>query len=82
MSERVWDFGFSLEDEDFVPPAKAEKIEADQKKLEEVVNMVLPLLNNLMKSPEKPTIYWPNRVEKVTAFKLALLEVAGMEIND
>ena len=43
-------------------------------KLKEVENMILPLLYNLMKNPEKAYINWPNRetiikkqIEKITA---------------
>jgi len=78
---RDFDFGFSLEDEDFVAPAKKEEIaglQDSESRLNEVVEMILPLLNNLMASPEKPTIYWPNRSEKVEEFKSKLLEAAGM----
>jgi hypothetical protein len=34
-------------------------------KLIEVEGMIIPLLNNLMKNPEKEFIKWPNRVEKI-----------------
>jgi phosphatidate phosphatase PAH1 len=30
-------------------------------KLQEVENLIMPLLNNLMKNKEKEYIYWPNR---------------------
>jgi len=30
-------------------------------KLQEVENLILPLLNNLMKNKDKEYIYWPNR---------------------
>ncbi len=42
--------------------------------LKEVEGLILPLLYNLMKNPEKPIINWPNReaiikkqIEKITA---------------
>jgi len=79
---REYDFGFSLEDENFVAPAKKEEIEGLQDtetRLKNVVEMIMPLLNNLMTSPEKPTIYWPNRVEKVSEFKKQLLSEAGLD---
>jgi len=90
--KREWDFGFSLVDEDFVAPTKAQEIEArtsqlDQTakeietRLNDVVSMILPLLNNLMKDPEKPTIYWPNRVEKVREFRDALIKVSGLPLE-
>ena len=31
-------------------------------------NMVVPLLQNLMKDPEKSYIFWPNRVVKIKDF--------------
>jgi len=83
MNERSkFDFGFSLEDENFMAPAKQEEIQGLQDaevRLKNVVDMILPLLNNLMASPEKPTIYWPNRSEKVEEFKKQLLDEAGLE---
>lgn len=40
-----------------------------QAKLEGLVKMVMPLLNNLMTEPSKEYIYWPDRVEKIKKFK-------------
>jgi hypothetical protein len=34
-------------------------------KMAEVENMILPLLTNLMKNPQKEYIHWPNRAEKL-----------------
>jgi hypothetical protein len=31
-------------------------------------DMIMPLLNNLKKNPEKDIIHWPNRAEKIDAF--------------
>ncbi len=31
-------------------------------------SMIMPLLNNLMKNPEKDTILWPNRDKKIKEF--------------
>ena len=50
-------------------------VEADvATKLKEVEDLILPLLYNLMKNPEKEYIHWPNRtpiidnqIEKITA---------------
>lgn len=48
--------------------------EKHKSKLKELENLILPLLYNLMKNPEKPIINWPNRetvikkqIEKITA---------------
>ena len=37
--------------------------------------MMMPLLNNLAKNPEKEYIYWPNRIDKLEAFRDKLREV-------
>jgi hypothetical protein len=34
-------------------------------KLKELEQLVVPLLVNLMKNPEKEYIYWPNRTDKI-----------------
>jgi hypothetical protein len=39
-----------------------------QTKLETLRDMIMPLLNNLAKDPEKEYILWPNRAEKIAAF--------------
>jgi hypothetical protein len=39
-----------------------------QTKLEALYKLIMPLLMNLKKNPEKEYIYWPNRAEKVTEF--------------
>ena len=33
--------------------------------LKELEQLVVPLLVNLMKNPEKEYIYWPNRTDKI-----------------
>jgi hypothetical protein len=37
-------------------------------KLHGLRNMIMPLLNNLAKDPEKEYILWPDRSEKIKAF--------------
>lgn len=39
-----------------------------QTKLEALRDMIMPLLNNLAKGPDKEYILWPNRAEKIEAF--------------
>ena len=36
-------------------------------KMQAVEKLILPLLQNLMKNPEKPYILWANRAERITA---------------
>jgi hypothetical protein len=52
----------------------AEKITSKEKLLK-VENLIVPLLNNLMKNPEKEYIKWPNRVEKIQAQIQKILEI-------
>lgn len=75
-----FDFGFSLVDEselDVVQQAQEQIITASQtsEKIDTLFNMIMPLLNNLAKNPEKEYIYWPNRVDKIEAFRDKLREV-------
>jgi len=37
-------------------------------KVQGLRKMIMPLLNNLMKNPEKDTIVWPNRDKTIKAF--------------
>ena len=67
------DFGFTFEEssdiiQDELTKAKYDLalVKSSLYKLQEMIN---PLLDNLMKDPEKTTINWPNRVEKVQQFK-------------
>ena len=46
-----------------------------EKKLEEIENLVLPLLVNLTRNPEKEFIKWPNRAESVQGHINKILEV-------
>ena len=55
------DFGFTFGDS-----KDPEKYTAD--KLQGLRDMIMPLLNNLMKNPEKDTILWPNREKKIKEF--------------
>lgn len=73
-----FDFGFSLVDEtELEAVQEAQQVVASTskvatvtaEKIDKLYNMVMPLLNNLAKNPEKEYIYWPNRVEKIEAFR-------------
>jgi hypothetical protein len=46
--------------------AEKEKLETEVKsKLVELEQLIMPLLVNLMKNPDKEYIYWPNRQDKI-----------------
>jgi uncharacterized protein Yka (UPF0111/DUF47 family) len=79
-----FDFGFFAVDETELEAvqqttAKAESAEKNvltlQEKCDTLYNMVMPLLNNLAKNPEKDYIYWPNRLSKIEQFRDKLDEV-------
>jgi hypothetical protein len=85
------DFGFSLVDEDEIKQqetalvAEKEKViqgkivllDSTQEKLDGLVKMIMPLLDNLAKNPEKTHILWPNRVDKIKEFKEKILTYVG-----
>jgi hypothetical protein len=61
------DFGFTAATEEelaepLVSDVRAATVEELKSKLLEVEKMIMPLLVNLMKNPEKEYIKWPNRV--------------------
>jgi len=76
------DFGFSLVSEQELKKHEEElrrKVEEQSKivvktaidnqaKLQGLRDMVMPLLNNLSKDPDKTYILWPDRAEKMKAF--------------
>jgi hypothetical protein len=55
------DFGFTFADSNEIQQQTQDKVEGLRK-------MIMPLLNNLMKNPEKDTIVWPNRDKTIKAF--------------
>jgi hypothetical protein len=58
------DFGFTFADSTEIQA----KVENTENKLEGLRAMIMPLLNNLMKNPEKDTILWPDREKKIKQF--------------
>ena len=73
-----FDFGFSAMDADELEAVQEVKAEAQsasatasdlEDRFNKLYNMVIPLLNNLKKNPEKDYIYWPNRLERVESFE-------------
>ena len=76
------DFGFSAVSEDELKE-RERKLQTDlqqrssqlddvtksyQQKLEQLYKLIMPLLINLQKNPDKEYIFWPNRAEKVKEF--------------
>lgn len=58
------DFGFTFTDSSEIQT----KVAATEDKLAGLRKMIMPLLKNLMKNPEKDTIVWPNRKQKIEEF--------------
>lgn len=61
------DFGFTAVDESEVADPIVTEVASSaqnttQQKLQSLEKLILPLLVNLMKNPEKEYIHWPNRV--------------------
>lgn len=65
MSEDIDDFGFTFSDTNEIHAQSRALVED---KVQGLRKMIIPLLNNLKKNPEKDTIVWPDRVKKIDAF--------------
>jgi len=65
MNEEEWDFGFTSEDE-----LKVEVSTQVNDKAATIRDMIMPLLNNLKKNPDKDIIKWEgkSRVKQIDAF--------------
>ena len=65
MNEEEWDFGFTSEDE-----LKVEANVNDKAIAIELRNIIMPLLNNLKKNPDKDIIKWEGkqRIKQIDAF--------------
>lgn len=75
-SDNEFDWGFCAVDEEELPTSKTvEEGLLDWKgRTERMYKMILPLLSNLQKNPEKDYIYWPNREDKIDEFRRKLEE--------
>jgi len=56
-----FDFGFTFVDSEEIQTQAQDKVQG-------LRDMIMPLLNNLMKNPDKDTIVWPNREKTIKAF--------------
>lgn len=79
-----FDFGFTAvteEELDVVQNAASiinesqDSLDLLQEKVDNIYNLVQPLLNNLKMNPEKDYIHWPDRLEKVEQFSDLIDEV-------
>ena len=82
--DESFDFGFSIVDEgelevlqeaqDTITSVSAEATTL-QNQLTKLYGMIVPLLNNLAKNPDKNYIHWPDRVKKIEEFRAQLDKV-------
>lgn len=64
------DFGFTMHDDPGEVDKKWQALHSDEvtrrinekKKIDEIMRLINPILNNLMKNPDKPYIKWADRV--------------------
>lgn len=82
-----FDFGFSFIDDEIEQERETKKkLETDftvsqetiddlNDRLNTLYNSIEPFLDNLCKNPEKSTIYWPDRIEKIEAYKKKLQQI-------
>lgn len=78
MSDDMFDFGFTLVDENELEAVQqatqqvetvSTAVESTQERLDKLFGAIQPLLNNLKANPEKEYILWPNRLEKIEQFE-------------
>ena len=68
--DNSWDFGFTAVDEEtvatpLVTDVKSTADDVTKAKLHAVEQLIMPLLVNLMKNPEKDYIHWPGRTTMI-----------------
>lgn len=66
-TEDEWDFGFT---DDFTADLEkvSDEAEKHKEKAQQIIDMIMPLLNNLKKNPDKPNIVWPGRDKVIDKF--------------
>jgi phage-related tail protein len=70
-----FDFGFtSTTSDEIAAPIITSK---SNDTVDKLLKAITPLLDNLAKDPDKDVIHWPNRKEKIEAFRKKLYTIAG-----
>lgn len=78
-----FDFGFCFTDDSQDAKQQVEQLEtarlSDQQQIDDLTERlrslhraIVPLLDNLCRDPDKPSIHWPDRVAKIDAYKRKL----------
>lgn len=89
------DFGFTMVDEEYIakqyglqPTTEAEQLRRDivnikdqyQKDLKSLENLILPLLRNLLKNPEKEYILWKDREKPIQAQIAKIMAITEKQV--
>ena len=89
------DFGFTMVDENYIaqqyglqPTSEAEHLRREitilkeqyQKDLKALENLMLPLLRNLLKNPEKEYILWKDREKPIQAQIAKIMEITEKQV--
>lgn len=77
MTELDDDFGFTFSSGEEHTLVKDELTT----QLQQLYNAIIPLLKNLKANPNQDTIVWPNRQEKIDAFKAKIDKIVGDSIT-
>jgi len=84
MSDEIFDFGFTIVDEDELEAvqsavasasATSDEVDTYKERLDKLYNGIQPLLNNLKQNPEKDYILWPQRLEKIELFETHIQKI-------
>lgn len=78
-----FDFGFSFAEDTSQIRVEVDRLEAEQQthqqtieelnnRVQKLYTAILPLLDNLSRDPDKPSIHWPDRAAKIEAYKKKL----------
>jgi ABC-type phosphate transport system auxiliary subunit len=73
--ENEFGFTFSEEDPQDIQDNHQNDLDAVNQRLDRLYSVVEIFLNNLAANPEKKTIVWPNRAEKIEEFKAKLFAI-------
>lgn len=71
MNKEIFNFDFGMDFADDLQEVVADqsiKANAAEAKAQKLYDMIIPLLNNLKKNPDKSNIVWPDRQKKIDEF--------------
>lgn len=77
LNDMGFSFGDDIEEEKNQYKDGAEE---SQRRLDKLYDTVNSFLDNMAKNPEQKTLVWPNRAEKIAAFKEMLKRIKEGEI--